>query len=529
MLVHYLQLLLSKLSNMFSVSTIPEEEEEHLERSLRLLARAGAMESIQESPSKEGAAQKKSPTSSDSPRLATSSYSLKSRAQGVTSPVVQSPRSSKVTTDAKNAKTVCADSDNVKSAGSKKTTLAPVKEPVKRNITPGNKNASLQTANKTATNNSGSNANTKDVSKPAGGKDTILKPLQSKSAAGTREWKNVNQSAAAALQKRATVGNNATGQSTDSTACSEAVADDKAAKSVPSASHGELLSRSRDILLEAKPVRRDSKGKIVLENDVKNNNKNKNELLLRKDSVKVMKCDSGGGGGGGDRKQSLESPRVTKTDVESLSKSVIDFNNPTQIKDLSVSLPASGLHGNRTDPDGHVPSDSLPPIATTMQQTNGQNLNLKLVDNALSTGDVITDNAPPPPPPHQQLRSNVPRQVGQITRQLKMQNGAFPALVIQREASLNKPTGGAGFGAGGALGGGGSRRSSARKAAAIRRTSGKHGGSRRSGKRLLSINDLNDRPSTRDSLLSIPYDPSFDYYSDDFTDYDSGDTDSSDG
>ena len=47
----------------------------------------------------------------------------------------------------------------------------------------------------------------------------------------------------------------------------------------------------------------------------------------------------------------------------------------------------------------------------------------------------------------------------------------------------------------------------------------------------LGVGELSgeQRPSTRDSLLSVPYDPSFDYYSDDFvSDFDS-DSDISEG
>ena len=91
-----------------------------------------------------------------------------------------------------------------------------------------------------------------------------------------------------------------------------------------------------------------------------------------------------------------------------------------------------------------------------------------------------------------------PRQVGMITKNVKQLDG-LPSLIGQTEVSH-------------------SRRSSGRRGS-LRRSAGKHGKRRSSGKLKISVTDsLGDRPSTRDSLLSIPYDPSFDYYSDDFDD-----------
>ena len=135
-------------------------------------------------------------------------------------------------------------------------------------------------------------------------------------------------------------------------------------------------------------------------------------------------------------------------------------------------------------------TESLPPIYTKpgivakdqQQQQRSKAINNSDIPNLATNTD----------------ESGAPRQVGMITKNVKQVEG-LPSLIIQTEVSN-------------------SRRSSGRRGS-LRRSAGKHGRRRSSGKLKINVTDsLGDRPSTRDSLLSIPYDPSFDYYSDDFDD-----------
>ena len=386
---------------------------------------------------------KKSPTSTaiESPRQV--SYS-KTR----TTPSLESPRTGKQV-DVTSKSLV---SDNSKKNGG----VTAVKEPVKRNITPGNRDNSLKFVNKSVANN----------------KDLKANMLQQQSVKS---------------QQLNATNNSKTAKVTNS------------AGTIKTTGNDDKQQQQSMTSTATKPpvVRKDSKNKMSAQEVVKTKEQNNNNMtsskpeLLKRDSLKNVISK-------GDQTQ------------DRLSQSVVDFSHPSHITNLSTSLPNSSFvnnaHLQAPDVDVTSPStETLPPI--TVQQC-----------------DVTQQRVTSPDSGNESQSALGPRKVGKITKQLKMQSG-FPALIIQRESSVGNQNKA-----------GGSRRSSAHKAGAHRRTSGKHGGggSRRSAKRMLmglGVGELSgeQRPSTRDSLLSVPYDPSFDYYSDDFvSDFDS-DSDISEG